>query len=156
MSKLFKLSGCLRQGDTWPLSGPSFTGEMVMGELPIFWGCCKEFADGDTLKAGATSYLVGGFLKGRRPEFYFYKMYDRPPEEMLLCMVSQLADGQGVWATPEKSGGNFVKRNIAQVAIESLPYSDSLEREISSTFQNGCPALVGFPDRLTEVALALR
>lgn len=146
MSKLFRIIGYFEQDNGL---GQVFIGEVVMGELPIFWGCCEELGDGDTMKAGATSYLAGGFLKGREVEFYFYKMYDNPPQDMLLCMVTDLKKGRGVWATREKPGENFVERNLAEVKVEELPYSSDLEQKIYSTFSS-CPALAGFPEMLAE------
>ncbi|MCR5700366.1 MAG: hypothetical protein K6G49_02990 [Candidatus Saccharibacteria bacterium] len=148
MSKLFRIVGYFEQDDGL---GQIFVGEVVMGELPIFWGRCEELGDGDTMKAGATSYLAGGFSNRHGIEFYFYKMYDNPPQDMLLCMIENLKDGQGVWATREKSGGNFVERNLAEVKVEELPYSSDLEQQIYSTFSS-CPALAGFPEMLAEAA----
>ena len=151
LSKLFRISGYFRQDESWQCEKPTFIGEVIMDQLPIFWGCCKEFGDGDTIRANATSFLAGAFTK--RPEIglYFYKMYDNPPQDMLLCIIKDLKNcGRGIWATPEKSGGRFIERNIAQLDIEELPYSEELAQEIYSTFVNGCPPLVGFPERLAE------
>lgn len=156
MSKLFRISGYFKQGEDWDQAEPAFVGEIVMGELPIFWGCCKEFGDGETMRANATSYLVGGFLKNRSIEFYFYKMYDNSPRDMLLCMVPSLAQGQGVWATQPAGGGDFIERNLAQVIVEKLPYSSELEQKLYATFNSGCPVLTGFPDELAEAAKARR
>ena len=117
MSKLFRISGYFKQDESWDRAEPAFAGGIVMGELPIFWGCCEEFGDGDTMRAGTISYLVGGFLKNRSVEFYFYKMYDNPPQDMLLCMVPDLKQGQGVWATQPAGGGDFIERNLAQVVV---------------------------------------
>ena len=155
MSKLFRISGYFRQGEDWDQAEPTFAGEVVMGELPIFWGRCREFGDGNTMKSGATSYLVGGFLKNRDVEFYFYKMYDNPPQDMLLCMVPNLEQGKGFWSTPDNGpGGNFIKRNLAQITVEELPYSNEIEQKIYSAFNSGCPVLNGFPDNLAEAAKA--
>ena len=156
MSKLFKISGYFEQDESWDQLKPAFTGEIVVNELSIFWGCCKELGDGDTLRAGATSYLAGGFLRNRDVKFYFYKMYDNPPQDMLLCMITDLEKGCGVWATPEKSGGNFIDRNYAKIEIEELPYSYELEQKIKTTFNDGCPVLTGFPERLEEETRARR
>lgn len=152
LSKLFRISGYLEQDGGWPEAGPSLVGEVIMGELPIFWGCCEELVDGDTLEAGATSYLVGGFLENRALEFYFYKMHDNPPQDMLLCMVPKLKEGVGMWSTPEKSGGGFVDRHAARIKVEELPYSKALEQKISHNFRTGCPELAEFPEGLAEAA----
>ncbi|MBR3248469.1 hypothetical protein IKF89_00335 [Candidatus Saccharibacteria bacterium] len=154
MSKLFRISGYFKQDESWGQTEPAFVGEIVMGELPIFWGCCKELGDGDTLRAGATSCLVGGFLKNRSVEFYFYKMYDNPPQDMLLCMMSDLENGRGVWATRPVGGGDFVERNLAHLKVEELPYSSELEREMYSAFNSGCPVLAGFREDLVKAAKA--
>lgn len=150
LSKLFRIIGCFEQDDGL---GQIFIGEIVMNESSIFWGCCEELGNGDTLKAGATSYLVGGFLKGQDVEFYFYKMYDNPPQDMLLCIVKDLKKGQGIWATRGEHDKIFIKRNLAEIKVEELPYSDDLEQKIYSTF-NSCPALTGFPEMLAEAIKA--
>ena len=149
MSKLFRISGYFKQNEDWGQVKSSFIGEVVMGKLPIFWGYCIELEDGDTLKAGAISYLAGGFLKRQGVEFYFYKMYDNPPEGSLLCMISDLKSGCGVWATLNESGKDFVERNDAWLKLDELPYSNELEQKIYSVF-NSCPALMGFPEMLAE------
>lgn len=155
MGKLFRISGYFKQDEKRGQAEPTFVGEVVMGELPIFWGCCKEFGDGDTMRANAISYLVGGFLENREIELYFYKMYNNPPQDMLLCMVTSLKQGQGIWATPDgKPDGDFIERNLAQVTVKELLYSDELAQEIYFAFNSGCPKLAGFPDDLAKAARA--
>ncbi len=157
MGKLFRISGCFEQDEGWPGTS-SLVAEVIMGELFVFWGRCKELVDGDTLKAGAASYLVGRFLRDKKRGFYFffYKMYDDPPQDMLLCIVPKLKKGigTGMWSTPGKPGEGFVDRHAAQIKVERLPYSSKLEQEISSTFREGCPILADFPEGLAEAAKA--
>ena len=148
MSKLFKISGYFKQNEDWGQAESAFAGEILMGALPVFWGYCEEFGDGDTMKIGATSYLAGRlFLKKDGVKLCFYKMYDNPPQDMLLCMVRDLKTGHGTWATQEESDGDFIERNFAQIRLEKIPYSDELEQKIYSIFS---PALTGFPEMLAE------
>lgn len=171
MNRLFRITGYLKQDKTWCQTEPSLVGKVIMGELPIFWGCCKEYADGDTMKADATSFIVGGFPRNERVGFFLYKMYDQPPKEMMLLMApslkevcnvissgerrkgeSRTLEGYGMWATPEKDGGDFVERNPAWFKIERIADSEELEREIDTNFRNGCPILATFPDELAKAA----
>ena len=149
MSKLFRISGYFKQDENWGQIESSFVGKIVMGKVPIFWGYCIELDDGDTMKTGAVSYLAGGFLKRPDVEFYFYKMYDNPPDNSLLCMIKNLEEGRGAWATLDESGRNFIERNYAWLELEELPYSSVLEQRIYSVFSS-CPALAGFPEMLAE------